>query len=224
MNPAIDKLSKVLQLEAARGYDNRAVFGGLERLMESWEPEVLASGIAAELPQLVISRLKDYPQLTPAARAELLNGLWQRLADEYPELRDQIPGAAQPPEEAGPEPEEIEGEEPAQPEASAEDPESTEPASLDTPLTSVAGIGPKSGKTLQKLGLETLEDLFWHLPRRYDDYSQLKTINRLWFGEEVTIIGTIEQVSVRTVRAGKLKLVEVRIGDGTGSIGATWFN
>jgi ATP-dependent DNA helicase RecG len=122
------------------------------------------------------------------------------------------------------EPEELEGDEPAQPEASAEDPGSTEPASLDTPLTSVPGIGPKSGKTLQKLGLETLEDLFWHLPRRYDDYSQLKTINRLWYGEEVTIIGTVEQISVRIVRGGKLQLVEARIGDGTGSIGVTWFN
>ncbi len=224
MNTAIDKLSKVLQLEAARGYDNRAVFGGLERMMESWEPEVLASGISAELPQLVISRLKDYPQLSPAGRAELLNGVWMQLADEYPELRDRIPGAGAAPEAAEPEPEEIEAEEPVQPEASVEDPGLVEPASLDTPLTSVAGIGPKSGKTLQKLGLETLEDLFWHLPRRYDDYSQLKTINRLWYGEEVTIIGTVEQVSVRTVRGGKLQLVEARIGDGTGSIGVTWFN
>ena len=224
MNPSIDKLSKVLQLEAARGYDNRAVFGGLERLMESWEPEVLASGISAELPQLVISQLKDYPQLTPTARAELLDGIWKRLADEYPELRDRIPGAAPVTEEAELEPEELEAGEPAQPDAAVEDPGSAEPASLDTPLTSVAGIGPKSGKTLQKLDLETLGDLFWHLPRRYDDYSQLKTINRLWFGEEVTIIGTVEQVSVRTVRGGKLKLVEARIGDGTGSIGVTWFN
>jgi len=224
VNPAIDKLSKILQLEAARGYDNRAVFGGLERLMESWEPEVLASGISAELPQLVISRLKDYPRLTPPDRAELLDGIWKRLADEYPELRDRIPGAAPVTGEAEAEPDELEADEPAQPEASAEDPGSAEPASLDTPLTSVAGIGPKSAKTLQKLGLETLEDLFWHLPRRYDDYSQLKTINRLWFGEEVTIIGTVEQVSVRTVRGGKLKLVEARIGDGTGSIGVTWFN
>ena len=224
VNSAIDKLSKVLQLEAARGYDNRAVFGGLERMMESWEPEVLASGISAELPQLVISRLKDYPRLSPAGRAELLNGVWMQLADEYPELRDRIPGAGAAPEAAEPEPEEIEAEEPVQPEASVEDPGLVEPASLDTPLTSVAGIGPKSGKTLQKLGLETLEDLFWHLPRRYDDYSQLKTINRLWYGEEVTIIGTVEQVSVRTVRGGKLQLVEARIGDGTGSIGVTWFN
>ena len=99
-----------------------------------------------------------------------------------------------------------------------------EPASLDSPLTTVPGIGPKSAKTLKKLDLETLGDLLWHLPRRYDDYSELKTINRLELGEEVTIIGTVDEISVRPVRGGKLKLVEATVSDGTGSIGVTWFN
>ena len=99
-----------------------------------------------------------------------------------------------------------------------------EPASLDSPLTAVPGIGPKSANTLKKLDLETLGDLLWHLPRRYDDYSELKTINRLEFGEEVTIIGTVDEISVRPVRGGKLKLVEATVSDGTGSIGVTWFN
>ena len=99
-----------------------------------------------------------------------------------------------------------------------------DPASLDSPLTAVPGIGPKSAKTLKKLDLETLEDLLWHLPRRYDDYSQLKTINRLELGEEVTIIGTVEDISVRPVRGGKLKLVEATVSDGSGSIAVTWFN
>ena len=99
-----------------------------------------------------------------------------------------------------------------------------EPASLDSPLTAVPGIGPKSAKTLKKLDLETLGDLLWHLPRRYDDYSELKTINRLELGEEVTIIGIVDEISVRPVRGGKLKLVEATVSDGTGSIGVTWFN
>lgn len=104
------------------------------------------------------------------------------------------------------------------------EPEPVEPASLDSPLTEVPGIGPKSAKTLKKLGLESLGDLLWHLPRRYDDYSQLKTINRLELGEEVTIIGTVDKISVRPVSGGRLKLVEAVVSDGTGSIGVTWFN
>ncbi len=95
---------------------------------------------------------------------------------------------------------------------------------MGAPLTTIAGIGPKSAKTLRKLGLETLGDLLWHLPRRYDDYSQLKTINRLWYGEDVTIIASVDQIRVRPVRGGKMKLVEAVVTDGTGSLRVTWFN
>jgi ATP-dependent DNA helicase RecG len=98
------------------------------------------------------------------------------------------------------------------------------PAELDAPLTTISGIGPKSAKTLKKLDLETLGDLLWHFPRRYDDYSKLETINRLWYGQEVTIIANVEQAQVRPVRSGKLKLTEVVVGDGTGSLKVTWFN
>lgn len=252
MNAAVEKLSKVLQLEAARGYDNRAVFGGLEKMMETWEPEVRQLGVPGELPDVVVSRLRNYPQLSPASRAEVLQGIWNRLYQEYPELRPQIAdgegraGGPQPIKnavltegaEGSPHPSDlsantgepeleptgVEDEDPLEPEAAADEQLSDEPASLDAQLTTVPGIGPKSGHTLRKLGLETLGDLLWHLPRRYDDYSQLKTINRLWYGEEVTVIGTVEQVSVRTVRGGKMKLVEATISDGTGTIGVTWFN
>jgi ATP-dependent DNA helicase RecG len=98
------------------------------------------------------------------------------------------------------------------------------PPALEAPLTTLSGIGPKSARTLGKLGLETLGDLLWYLPRRYDDYSQLKTINRLWYGEDVTIMATVESANLRPIRGGRMKLVEVVVGDGTGSLRITWFN
>ena len=61
-------------------------------------------------------------------------------------------------------------------------------------------------------------------PRRYDDYSQLKTINRLEYGEQVTVIGTLQNASTRQVKNGKIKITEVIISDGTGNFHATWFN
>ncbi len=92
------------------------------------------------------------------------------------------------------------------------------------PLTTIPGIGPKSAKTLEKLGLSTLGDLLWYIPRRYIDYSQLKTINRLWYGEEITVLATVEEIQVRPTRGGQMKLVEAVVGDGTGSLRVTWFN
>jgi ATP-dependent DNA helicase RecG len=95
---------------------------------------------------------------------------------------------------------------------------------LAAPLTTIPGIGPKSAKNLERLGLHTLGDLLWYLPRRYIDYSQLKTINRLWYGEEVTVLATVEEMKVRPTRGGQMKLVEAVVGDGTGSLRVTWFN
>ena len=61
-------------------------------------------------------------------------------------------------------------------------------------------------------------------PRRYEDYSQLKPIKSLWYGEQVTVIGTVQSVHTRPIRGGASTIVEVVIGDGTGSLRLSWFN
>jgi ATP-dependent DNA helicase RecG len=66
--------------------------------------------------------------------------------------------------------------------------------------------------------------MLYYFPRRYDDYSQLKPINRLQYGDEVTVIGTVEEVTTRSIRGRKIQLVEAVINDGTGTLRATWFN
>ena len=72
--------------------------------------------------------------------------------------------------------------------------------------------------------MNTLEDLLYYFPRRYDDYSQLKPINRLEFGEEITVLGTIQSIFTRPIRGGKMQMTEAVISDGTGSLRVTWFN
>jgi ATP-dependent DNA helicase RecG len=118
-----------------------------------------------------------------------------------------------------------EAEEEAPPQPSApEDTTPLEEAAFRAPLTTLPGIGPKSAQTLGKLGLHTLGDLLFYYPRRYDDYSALKTINRLWFGEEVTIIATVDDIRLRPIRGGRMKLVETVVSDGTGALRVNWFN
>lgn len=136
------------------------------------------------------------------------------------------PDRPQAPSEAALRPKGGKAEPPPEPARDAPSPEAEpqEAISLNAPLTSVSGIGPKSANTLRKLGLQTLGDLLWHLPRRYDDYSKLETINHLWYGQEVTIIATIESATMRAVRRGSMKLTEAVVSDGTGSLTVTWFN
>jgi ATP-dependent DNA helicase RecG len=255
MNPSIEKLTKFLRLEAERGHDNRAVMGGLERMLESWDNEARQNSVPDPIIEVVVTRLRDYPKLTPGSRKEALQGLWHRLSEAFPEIKSEFAsratdaqseqptigdiGTSEHPEEKDEEaaPEApvhepkihvpLSAEEPASldDEEEEQEPQPTEPpASLVAPLTTVPGIGPKSAKTLKKLDLQTLGDLLWHLPRRYDDYSQLETINRLWYGQEVTVIAAVEHVNVRPVRSGRMKLVEAVVSDGTGTLNVVWFN
>jgi ATP-dependent DNA helicase RecG len=252
MNNSLTKLSKFFKLEADRGFDNHAVVGGLGRMLEPWKQEAQVEDVPETVIQVVESRLRDYGRLTPPSRKEALQGLWNRLSESYPDLPSDIfSGSSLVDEEVAskpaveneastqtkPEPQEpisarAHGEQPSEQakpiQGVSEEQEEAMPAGpapeLDAPLTTIQGIGPKTAKTLKKLDLETLGDLLWHLPRRYDDYSQLETINRLWYGQEVTVIGTIEQADIREVRGGRMKLTEATISDGTGALRVTWFN
>ncbi|HEY3288990.1 MAG TPA: hypothetical protein VGK87_02570, partial [Anaerolineae bacterium] len=60
---------------------------------------------------------------------------------------------------------------------------------LDASVGTLNGVGSKRQELLEKLGIRTIRDLLYNYPTRYDDYSLLKTINQLEYGESVTIIG-----------------------------------
>src|SRR5512139_749360 len=101
---------------------------------------------------------------------------------------------------------------------------SATPAALDAKLTVLQGIGPRHAETLGKLGMQTLSDMLYYYPRRYDDYSQLKPIKDLFYGEQVTVIGTIQSVHSRPIRGGKASIIEAIISDGTAGLRLSFFN
>jgi len=98
-----------------------------------------------------------------------------------------------------------------------------DPVGLTQPITKLKGIGPKAAQKLRKLGATTIADLLYLFPRRYDDYTLMKPINKLQYGEQVTIIGTIWQTRARRTRANQV-IIQSIINDGAGSVQATWFN
>jgi ATP-dependent DNA helicase RecG len=98
------------------------------------------------------------------------------------------------------------------------------PIALNASLTVLAGVGPRHAAMLSRLGLKTLGDMLYYYPRRYDDYSQLKPIHDLFYGQQVTVIGTVVSVHPRAARGGKMSIVEAVINDGTGGLRLTWFN
>ena len=244
MKPSILKLQKFFKLEADRGYDNKAVMGGLSMMLDSWIADARAENLSEDLIQTVSSRLQDYGHLSETSRKEALYGLWNRIKREIgeSELPDpdhlQMPQSRQgkpapkKPDKTTPVPLEepiSDSTEQGTKETSVEQqPESeTHPdpsASLNAEVTVLPRVGPRYAKTLERLGIFTLGDMIYHYPRRYDDYSQLKPIKRLVYGEEVTVIGTIQSISTRKIRGGKNKLSEAVLSDGSGALKITWFN
>ncbi len=94
---------------------------------------------------------------------------------------------------------------------------------LSTPVEELQGISDTYQRRLGRLGVRTVEDLLYLFPRRYDDFSALKTINQLEYGEEVTIVGTVWECNNRRTRSGQTITTAI-FSDATGTIEATWFN
>ncbi|PJF48456.1 MAG: ATP-dependent DNA helicase RecG [Chloroflexi bacterium] len=93
---------------------------------------------------------------------------------------------------------------------------------LDAPVTKVVGIGDFNAQKLARLGVHTIRDLLYYFPTRYDDYSAMKTINQLFYGEQVTLIGRIASVRKHRTRSN-LIIVRAVIEDKSGAIECSWF-
>src|SRR5262249_22022239 len=63
-----------------------------------------------------------------------------------------------------------------------------------TPVTSLPGVGPALAARLAKLGLETLQDLWFHLPLRYEDRTRITPIRDLRPGDTAQVEGHIEAI------------------------------
>ena len=243
MQQSLEKLRKFFRLEHGNGYENTAIIGGLAKMLDYWEGEARADGIQEEVIQAVVQRLRSYEGLSPQSRADALKGLWKRIGDTYPETQQKSqhkprPTPQQPQEQSRP-PEKQEA--PRQESREQREPKpqtpvtprseaipgaktSATPAALDAKLTVLQGVGPRNAESLARLGLYTLGDMLYYFPRRYDDYSQLKPIRDLFYGEQVTVIGTIQTVHSRPIRGGKASIVEVIISDTTGGLRLSYFN
>ena len=67
-------------------------------------------------------------------------------------------------------------------------------ASGGAPLSSLAGVGPAMAEKLAAHGLLTLQDLWLHLPRQYEDRTALTPIRLLQPGAAVQVEGKVEAV------------------------------
>jgi len=63
-----------------------------------------------------------------------------------------------------------------------------------TAAATLPGVGPALTATLTRLGLTMLQDLWFHLPLRYEDRTHLTPIRALHAGETAQVAGRVEAI------------------------------
>lgn len=220
MVSAFETLGKILKLEREQGYKNKAVIRGLEALAKTWPVEAVKEAPATTpLVEQIIVLLQDYGSLLDqTARQERVAQIMEKLAACQEIVAGASTGQPAPPVKIN------HDDKPAPTPPPAPSPQRTvSRLGLESPVTALSGVAQVQAKRFQRLGVTTIRDLLYHFPHRYNDFSALKTINQLEYGEEVTIIGTIWETKSRRTRSGGT-IVQSIIADGTATIQATWFN
>lgn len=95
---------------------------------------------------------------------------------------------------------------------------------LTRPVQFVRGVGPRRAELLRKTGIETVEDLLFHLPFRYEDRRRVTRIGDARPGEEASFSGELAQLSDRTVGRARRRILEGVLRDESGLLGLTWYN
>jgi ATP-dependent DNA helicase RecG len=243
MQSSLEKLRKFFRLEHENGYANTAVIGGLANILNFWEGEARLDQLPEDLVQATAATLRGYADLASEGRAEALKSLWKQIQSQVPEAAAKKPApvrAARPqadktrPEhvpaaEGQPTPQQKPAPRPSQPRPGRAESRpggvtSKRPIALNASLTVLSGVGPRHAAMLGRIGLHTLGDMLYNFPRRYDDYSALKPIRDLFYGQQVTVIGTVTFTEARQTRGGRMHIFEAVINDGTGGLRLTFFN
>ncbi|MDE3088050.1 MAG: ATP-dependent DNA helicase RecG [Chloroflexota bacterium] len=235
MSLAYGDLERML-LNEQKKCDDHLVIGGLEQFITKWAAQQKTDGDSERVRRAdqVMGALVGYGAADPVARKPMIDQALAVLRTEPPEEVAIVPETMPTPPEPPPDEFEDEDETPA---AASTLRQSQGGLSLSTPpranlpqglgldasVARLQNVGPAHAKKLQKLGAHTVEDLLYLFPRRYDDYSKLKTISQLLYGEEVTLLLTVGETRTRETHRG-LTVTNVLLADPTGTIQATFFN
>ncbi len=92
------------------------------------------------------------------------------------------------------------------------------------PVRFAKGVGPKRTTVLQRLGIETVEDVLWTIPWRYEDRSVMTPIGNLVPGMVASICGIVGKCDAKRTRNRRLSMLEVGIEDQSGRLQVVFFN
>ena len=93
-----------------------------------------------------------------------------------------------------------------------------------TSIQYLKGVGPARKKLFSNLGVETIEDLLYFFPRRYEDRRVMTSIAQLKAGEWQTTTGKVLVSDARRSWYTKKHVFEITLDDKQGRLTCVWFN
>ncbi len=96
---------------------------------------------------------------------------------------------------------------------------------MNTLLKNIPKITPKYVKILEKLGLLTVQDFLFYLPRRYDDFSKTVALRDEYINSVVTVSAIVTKVKLNRIFRRKMTIAEIILEDENRTpLKAVWFN
>jgi ATP-dependent DNA helicase RecG len=93
---------------------------------------------------------------------------------------------------------------------------------LSTPVQYVKGVGPRIAQILAEKSINTVEDLLYHLPFRYEDRLNPRTIAELKPGEMASVIAEVRTSAL--FRTRRMPIFEITAAQGRASLKCIWFH
>ena len=91
------------------------------------------------------------------------------------------------------------------------------------PVSSLKGIGEKTGKLFEKLGVITIDDLLSYYPRAYDTYEPPVPVGQLKEQMVMSVAAALPKPP-DLLRTGKIQMVSAYVRDMTGTLQLAWYN
>jgi ATP-dependent DNA helicase RecG len=93
---------------------------------------------------------------------------------------------------------------------------------LNEEVKFVRGVGPHVSEMLKAKSIETAEDLLYHLPFRYEDRQNPRSLDELKPGETASVIAEVRGAML--MRTRKMPIFELTVGQGRYALKCMWFH
>jgi ATP-dependent DNA helicase RecG len=93
---------------------------------------------------------------------------------------------------------------------------------LEDKVMYVRGVGPRVAELLAAKGIATAEDLLYHLPFRYEDRQNPRSLDELKPGETASVIAEVRGAAL--LRTRRAPIFELALGQGRLAMKCLWFN